>query len=587
MAERQSERFFKGISASPGVAHGQVYVFVPKELKISSHRIEPSEMDAEVERFEEKLLQTRQEILALRDAVSDRLGQESAGIFDAHLLVLEDRALIEESIREMEETGRNITYCVNSVAQRYIDTFANIDDEYLRERANDIRDVTKRLLHNLAGEVRDCLGALEDGRIVVARDISPSDTAAIEKGKVLAFITDAGSKTSHAVIMARSIQVPAVVGMRDFMAAVRDGDEVLVDGYDGTVVLNPSDKTLFGYGKLEEQKKVLHRRILSEASLPAKTRDGVEVALRANIEGPDEIGRIKDFGAAGVGLFRTEYLFLEASGFPSEEEQFNSYRRVASGIAPQPVVIRTLDLGGDKFPNSVYPSEAEANPFLGLRAIRLCLESPDVFKTQLRAILRASAHGNVKLMYPMISGARELDQANEVLAEAREELDREGTPYDREIEVGTMIEIPSAAITADLLAQKCDFFSIGTNDLIQYLLAIDRLNERIAHLYEPAHPAVLRMIRGVVEAARRENIRVSVCGEIAGDAIMVPVLLGLGVDELSLVASGLPAIKYMVRSLEMTAMQDLASAMMQGTNATDVLELAEAFYQEHVAHLIA
>ena len=587
MAERRSEQFFKGISASPGVAHGRAFVFVPKDLKIPSHSVAEAEIEQEIERFEEKLLETRQEVLALRDAVSDRLGQDSASIFDAHLLVLEDRALIEESIREMRESGRNITFCVNNVAQRYIDTFSNIDDEYLRERANDIRDVTKRLLHNLVGEVRDGLGQLSEGRIVVSRDISPSDTAAIEKGKVLAFVTDAGSKTSHAVIMARSIQVPAVVGMRDFLHEVRDGDEVLVDGYDGTVVLNPSDKTLFGYGKLEEQKKVLHRQILSEAALPARTKDGVDIALRANIEGPEEIGRIKDYGAAGVGLFRTEYLFLEASGFPGEDEQFEAYRRVASEIAPAPVVIRTLDLGGDKFPNSVYPTETEANPFLGLRAIRLCLESPEVFKIQLRAILRASAHGKVRLMYPMISGVAELERANDVLGEARNELDQEGVPYDRNMEVGAMIEIPSAAITADLLARKCDFFSIGTNDLIQYLLAIDRLNERIAHLYEPTHPAVLRMISYVVQAARQENIRVSVCGEIAGDAIMVPVLLGLGVDELSLVASGLPAIKYLLRSLDMTAMRELADNMLQGKDTAEVLEMAEQFYESHVAHLIA
>ncbi len=586
MAESRTEQFFKGISASPGVAYGPVHVYLPKELEIPDHSISEDQQEDEIEYFDEKLLATRKEILGLRDAVSGRLGRESAGIFDAHLLVLEDRVLIEESIREMRETGKNITYCVNKVAQRYIDAFANIDDEYLRERANDIRDVTKRLLHHLVGESRHGLEPILENRIIVARDVSPSDTAGFERGKVLGVVTDVGSKTSHAVIMARSIQVPAIVGMRNFTSLVKEGDEVLVDGYDGTVVINPSEKTLFGYGKFEEKKQALRRRVHAEAGEPSRTLEGVPIDLRANIEGPEEVGRVKDCGAAGVGLFRTEFLFLKDSGFPSEEEQYQAYRTVAAEVAPDPVVIRTLDLGGDKFPNSIYPTDREANPFLGLRAIRLCLENPDLFKRQLRAILRASAHGNVKLMYPMISGVGELDRANAYLAEAKEELDRKEQDYDRGIEVGTMIEIPSAAITADFLARKCDFFSIGTNDLIQYLLAIDRLNERIAHLYEPAHPAVLRMVRGVVEAAHAQGIRVSVCGEVAGDAVLVPVLLGLGVDELSLVASGLPGIKYMIRNLEFSAMESLAAEMLELGDPCELIQLAETFYEKHVAGLI-
>ncbi len=586
-SDRQREQVFKGIAASPGVAHGKVYLFLPKELDIPDDPVDESEQEAEVERFEKKLLETRQEVLKLQKEVAERLGEDEARIFDAHFLVLEDRALIEETIREMRDCGRNITYSFHKVAQRYIDAFTNMDDEYLRERANDIRDISKRLLHNLVGESHYGLSRLSDERIIVAKDVSPSDTANIEKGKVLAFITDAGSKTSHAVIMARSIQVPAVVGMRNFTRILNNGDEILVDGYDGQVVVNPSEQTLFRYGKFQEEKKSLEKKILAQIRRTTKTRDGVSIDLMANIEGANEIDRIRQYGAEGVGLFRTEYLFLNSVGFPSEEEQYQAYMTVAEAMAPDPVVIRTLDMGGDKFPNSVYRPSAETNPFLGLRAIRLCLENTDLFKTQLRAILRASKEGNVKLMYPMISGAGELDRANAILDEARNELSSNGIAFDENMKVGAMIEIPSAAITADVLARKCDFFSIGTNDLIQYLLAIDRINEQIAHLYEPTHPAVLRMIKMVIDSGHSERIRVSLCGEIAGDPVLVPIFMGLGIDELSIVSSGLPAIKYIIRNIDFTDMKRLAEDVLELDDPKEIFSLAEAFYKKNVSHLIA
>ncbi len=586
-SEVYPEQVFKGIAASPGVAHGKVYLFVPKELEIPDTPVEKGGEDDEVELLEQKLMETRQQVLKLQKEVAERLGDDEARIFDAHLLVLEDRALIEETIREMRESGRNITFCFHAVAQRYIDAFAHIDDEYLRERANDIRDVSKRMLHNLVGEAHYGLARLGAERVIVARDISPSDTANIEKGKVLGIITDAGSKTSHAVIMARSIQVPAVVGMRNITKLLTNGDEILVDGYDGQVIINPSEKTLFRYGKFQEEKKSLEKKILAQIRRSTTTRDGKTISLMANIEGANEVERIRQYGAEGVGLFRTEYLFLNAPEFPSEEEQFQAYDAVARAMAPDPVIIRTLDLGGDKFPNSVYRTDTETNPFLGLRAIRLCLENTDLFKTQLRAILRASVHGNVKLMYPMISGAGELERANEILREARGELDRKKAAYNPDIKVGAMIEIPSAAVTSDILARKCDFFSIGTNDLIQYLLAIDRVNERIAHLYEPTHPAVMRMIQTVVDAAHRENIPVGLCGEIAGDPVLVPIFLGIGVDELSIVASGLPAIKYMLRNVDFADMKKLTDEVFKLDDPKKIFATAEAFYKKHVSHLIA
>ncbi len=586
-SEVRTERVLKGIAASPGVAWGKVHLFLPQEIEIPDTPVAAEESSAEIERFEESLMVTRQQVVKLQHEVAQRLGEDEARIFDAHLLVLEDRALIEETVREIQNTGRNVAFSFNRVVQRYIDAFANIDDEYLRERSNDIRDVSRRMLHNLMGKAHYGLGRLAEERVIVARDISPSDTANIEKGKVLAFITDAGSKTSHAVIMARSIQVPAVVGMRNCTRLLRPGDQVLVDGYDGLVVVNPGEETLFRYGKFQEEKRSLEKKILAQIGRSTTTRDGISLDLMANIEGPSEVDRLHRFGAEGVGLFRTEYLFMNAAEFPSEDEQFDAYRKVAEAIAPAPVTIRTLDLGGDKFPNSAYRADSETNPFLGLRAIRFCLEDTALFKTQLRAILRSSVYGNVRLMYPMISGAGELDRANGLLRDAMRELDGEGVDYDKAIRVGAMIEIPSAALTADILARKCDFFSIGSNDLIQYLLAIDRVNERIAHLYEPTHPAVLRMIGSVIEAGHRHNIRVSLCGEIAGDPVLVPLFVGLGIDELSISVSGLPAIKYLLRNLNHADMKELTGEVLELEDPKEIFARAESFYQKHLSHLIA
>lgn len=572
----------KGIPASPGVAHGQAFLLVHRELEIPDFQVETKEIPAEIERFERALLDTRYQITKIRGEVASRLGEDEARIFDAHLLVIEDKALIDETIREMEQSKRNIVYSFHTVSNRYVDAFARIDDEYLRERATDIRDVSRRLLQNLMGVDAHGVSRGADGGVLVCHDISPSETAGLEKGKVQAIVTDVGSRTSHAVIMARSIQVPAVVGLRDFSKRVRTGDTVLVDGYDGVVVVNPSQETLVRYGQVQKQKKTLEQRILSVVAEHSVTTDGREVPLRANIEGIDGLPRIRSAGADGVGLFRTEYLFLSHLRFPGEEEQFQAYRRVAEAFAPHPVVIRTLDFGADKVDrNSRYYNE-EANPFLGFRAIRFCLEFTDVFKDQIRAILRASYYGNVRMMYPMISGCEELKRANALVEEAREELTRRGIPFDRSMSIGSMIEVPSAALVADALAQHCQFFSIGTNDLIQYLLAIDRLNDRIAHLYEPAHPAVLRTIKGIVDAAHGRNLRVSVCGEMAGDPVYLPLLLGLGVDEVSVVPSALAVSKYLIRNVSQQQMEELARQACESGEPKEIFRVAEAFYREHV-----
>ncbi len=578
-----TETTLPGIAASPGIAHGQVFLHLQNDLELPAHDIEPARRGEEAARFERALLATRQQVQKTKAEVEKNLGADEARIFDAHLLVLEDHALIGETLRELETTGHNIERCFHRVAQRYIAAFENIEDEYLRERAGDIRDVAQRLLQNLLGQAAQSLGDLAKGRVVVAGDITPSEAAGLDRSEALAIVTDSGSKTSHAVIVARSMRVPAVVGTRDLTRRVRNGDWVLVDGYEGKVILHPAEQTLFRYGQIRLAKKNIELRLLEASRRPAVTRDGAAVALRANIEQAGEAKLVREFHGDGVGLFRTEFLFLSSPRVPTEEEQFQAYRAAAEALAPAPVVIRTLDLGGDKpMAGGAHLFAREANPFLGHRAIRFCLDQPAIFKDQLRAILRASAHGNIRLMYPMISGREELARANAVLDECRAELKAKGVPFNADLAVGTMIEIPSAALTADLLAQDCDFFSIGTNDLIQYLLAIDRVNDRIAHLYEPTHPAVLRTLKHIVTQAHRRKIKVSVCGEMAGDPVYAPLLLGLGVDELSMTPPLLPAVKFAVRAMKMTDAKKLAKDALKQESAKAAQALCEKFHRTRV-----
>ncbi len=578
-----SEIVIQGIPASAGIAHGQVFLYLQSELEIPRYTVDPERRAAEIARFEQALLVTRHQIKQVQEQVRKNTSEEEALIFDAHQMVLEDQALIGETIRDFQESGLNIETCFNAVAQRYVQAFAEIDDEYLRERAADIKDVTKRVLHVLLGQAATSLNALVEQRVIVAPDISPSEAAGIDRSSALGIVTDAGSRTSHAVIVARSMKIPAVVGVRDLTTRVQDGDRIIVDGYAGVVIVNPGEATLFRYGSIQSEKKTFESQLMAVNELPAETLDGVAVKLRANIERPDEVALVQQYRAAGVGLYRTEFLFLNSHSIPTEEQQYAAYRAIVEGLAPETVTIRTLDLGGDKpMPGNPQLIGPEANPFLGFRAIRMCLEHPEMFKDQLRAVLRASAHGRVDLMYPMISGAEELARANALLAEAKAEVRARGQAFDATLRVGTMIEIPSAALTADVLAAQCDFFSIGTNDLIQYLLAIDRGNNRIAHLYDPAHPAVIRVIKGVVDEAHRRGIKVSVCGEMAGDPVFAPLLLGLGIDELSMTPTLLPAVKYIVRNMRLSDAQALAKEALALTDPKKTYALVEAFYKERV-----
>lgn len=582
-ARGKTETVIRGIAASRGIAYGQVFLYLQSELEVPRYQVDPSKRVQEIARFEQALVTTRQQIAAIQQQVRKNLSEDEALIFDAHQMVLEDQALIGETIRDFETTGLNIETCFNAVAQRYIQAFAEIDDEYLRERAADIKDVARRVLHVLLGQSAMNLSELVEKRIIVAHDISPSEAAGIDRSAALGIVTDSGSRTSHAVIVARSMKIPAVVAVRDLTKSAKDGDWIIIDGYEGVAILHPTQATLFRYGKIQKERSTFESRLLAANELPAETLDGVRVTLRANIEKADEVALVRQYRGEGVGLYRTEYLYLSSHHLPNEEHQYANYRAIVEGLAPAPVTIRTLDIGGDKpLPGNPELIGPEANPFLGFRAIRMCLENPELFKEQLRAVLRASAHGKVEIMYPMIGCAEELEKANALLAEAKAELKARGQAFDEKVRVGTMIEIPSAALAADTLAPHCQFFSIGTNDLIQYLLAIDRGNNRIAHLYDPTHPAVLRVLKQVIDAAHHHQLKVSVCGEMAGDPVYAPLLVGLGVDELSMTPPLLPAVKYLVRAMKFSEAQKLAADCLAQTDSKKTAAIVDAFYEKHV-----
>jgi len=561
MAQRlhAGEQIFRGIPVSAGVCRGKILVLDKPRQTVVPRELSDREVAGELDRLEGAFRQTRQQVLEVQRKVTENVGAEQGSIFDAHLLVLEDPVLIDEVVKLIREQKVNVEHAFQTVAERYSTALAKVDDEYLRERASDMRDVTARVLNNLLGRGEEVdVRHLKEPCIIIAHDLTPSKTALLDREHVLGFATDIGSKTSHTAIMARSLRIPAVVGLTNASEELKTGQFALLDGFNGVIIINPTDQTLFEYGQLIRRHATLEERLREVVGQPAVTLDNHRVSLLANVERAGDTDAVKTAGAEGIGLFRTEYLYINRDTPPSEEEQFQAYRQAAGALKPQPVIIRTLDLGGDKLLSSLAVP-TELNPFLGWRAIRFCLQQVDIFRAQLRAILRASAEGNVKLMYPMISGLEELNQANALLARCKDELRAENIPFNDRMEVGAMIETPSAALVADSLARRVQFFSLGTNDLIQYTLAVDRMNEKIAHLYEPTHPAILRLIKNTVDAAHAHNVRVSVCGEMAGDPLMVPLLIGFGVDELSAATSLLAQVKYLVRRLKITEAKELAA----------------------------
>jgi phosphoenolpyruvate-protein phosphotransferase (PTS system enzyme I) len=533
----------------------------------------------ELNRFQHALVQTREQVQAVQRQLTEGLGASHATIFDAHLLVLEDPSVIDEVVRVIQQDRVNAEFAFHTITDRYIAALAKVEDEYLRERATDMRDVAGRVMNNLLGinEQLD-LAHLTEPCLIIAHDLTPSKTAQLDRKNVLGFATDIGSRTSHTAIMARSLRIPAVVGLKNASEVLESGEYALLDGYNGLIIINPTDQTLFEYGQLIRKQVSLEEKLRDTVKQHAVTLDNHRIFISANIEQAADTESVRNSGAEGVGLFRTEYLFLNREHQPTEAEQYEAYRQVAEALKPDPVVIRTLDLGGDKLLTSLGIPQ-EMNPFLGWRAIRYCLQQEDVFRAQLRAILRASSVGNLKIMYPMISGLDELVQANAFVRQAKDELRREGIPFDENIELGAMIETPSAAMIADALAKRVQFFSLGTNDLIQYTLAVDRMNEKIAHLYEPTHPAIVRLIKRTVDAAREQKVWVSVCGEMAGDPTLTPLLIGLGVDELSAAPSVLAPLKYLIRRLKLSDCQELAAFALESESATEILARSTALAQ--------
>jgi phosphotransferase system enzyme I (PtsI) len=569
----------KGIAASPGISIAVCYKIGKEEFTVSKDPIQPEEIPLQIQLFEEALIKTRREILELQKKIAAEMGQDQAEILDAHLLVLEDRTLIEEVISRLKTELVCVAYIFTQVLKKYVDVFSRIEDEYLRERVADINDVGRRVLRNLLGKEPRSLEGLKEKVIIVAHDLSPSDTAAMHKQSVSGLVTDIGGKTSHTAIMAKSLEIPAVVGVEEVTTKIKNGDLLIIDGIMGVVIVNPDEETLDKYRQEEQRLKGITEEFLLVKDLPAITQDGKKVTINANIEFPDEVPSVKLHGGQGIGLYRTEFFYMNRNDLPTEEEHYQEYKYVAEEMRPYPVIIRTLDLGGDKF-LSQFTVPKEMRPFLGWRAIRFCLAQPQIFKVQLRAILRASAHGSLRLMFPMISGLEELQQAKKLLEEAKEELRRENIPFDNEIEVGVMIEVPSAAMTADLLAQEANFFSIGTNDLIQYSLAVDRTNEKVAYLYEPTHPAVLRMIKGIIEAAHNAGIWVGMCGEMAGEPAFVLMLLGLGLDEFSMPPLVIPQIKYIIRSITLSQAQEFAREVLKLSTGREVAEFSQVRLKE-------
>ena len=568
----------RGIAVSPGIAIGPALAFDVHSFEIPKYRVaDPAE---ELARLDKAMEDVRADLERLHKRTSKALGEDHADIFKAHLLILDDVTIRQDLERRVADEELNVAFLLDDLISRYAKVMRTASDPRFRERTNDLLDVGKRILGKLLDAEVANLEHIAAPSVVVAYDLSPSETANIDTQNALGIATDVGGPTSHTAILARALEIPAVVGLKYACTHVKPGDMVIVDGANGYVFVRPDPATLAEFTAEKERLERKRRTLLqAEDTRPSTTLDGKEVPLLANIELPVEITRSLKAKVHGVGLYRTEYLFMNRSDLPSEQEQFQAYAQVAAAMKPRPVTLRTLDIGGDKFVSHLQLSE-EINPQLGWRAIRFCLERPDIFKSQLRAMLRASVHGTVQIMLPLISGVEELQRVHVMLDEVRADLERRNVPFDGHVKVGSMIEVPSAVVIADLLAKECDFFSIGTNDLIQYSLAVDRVNEKIAHMYEPAHPAILRMIRDTVKAAKRAGIPCGLCGEVAGDPLFTELLLGLGIDSLSMSAVAIPMIHAQIASTNLLAAKRFANRVLRATSAKEVREHLERRYKK-------
>ncbi|MGF3102347.1 phosphoenolpyruvate--protein phosphotransferase [Rossellomorea sp. DUT-2] len=550
----------KGIAASNGIAIAKAYRLVEPDLSFEKKNVDNAEQ--EVSRFQEAIATSKSELEAIRDKAREDLGEDKAQIFEAHLLVLSDPELLTPIEDKVKSENVNAEFALKETADMFVSMFESMDNEYMKERAADIRDVTKRVLSHLLGVQIANPSMVTEEVIVIAEDLTPSDTAQLNREFVKGFTTDIGGRTSHSAIMARSMEIPAVVGTKSITSSVENGDMIIVDGLNGQVHINPTPEVIEEYKKEHaryEEQKAEWAKLVNE---PTVSKDGEHVELAANIGTPKDLEGVKNHGGEGVGLYRTEFLYMGRDELPSEDEQYEAYKAVLEGMEGKPVVVRTLDIGGDKeLPYLNLPKEM--NPFLGYRAIRLCLDEQDIFRTQLRALLKASPFGNLKIMFPMISNLQEFREAKAILEEEKEALLKNGTNVAEHIEVGIMVEIPSTAVMADVFAKEVDFFSIGTNDLIQYTMAADRMNERVSYLYQPYNPAILRLVKMVIDAAHKEGKWAGMCGEMAGDEIAVPILLGLGLDEFSMSATSILKARSQIRQLNRAEMKELAEQALQ------------------------
>lgn len=563
----------KGIAASDGVAIAKAYLLVEPDLSFSNEKTDQPE--AEVQKFNEALNNSKIELTKIRNHAEEQLGADKAAIFDAHLLVLDDPELIQPIEEKIKNESASAPQALTEVTQNFITIFESMDNEYMKERAADIRDVAKRVLAHILGVELPNPSIIDESVIIVAHDLTPSDTAQLNKQYVQGFVTNIGGRTSHSAIMSRSLEIPAVVGTKSISESVQQGDMVIVDGLTGDVIVNPSDDEIKAYQHKRESFFADREALKQLRDEPSKTLDGHEVELAANIGTPNDLEGVHNNGAEGIGLYRTEFFYMGRDNMPTEDEQFEAYKKVLESMEGKRVVVRTLDIGGDKeLPYLNLPEEM--NPFLGYRAIRLCLDQPEIFRPQLRALLRASAYGKLNIMFPMVATIQEFRDAKALLLEEKENLKQEGVEVSDDIELGIMVEIPATAALADVFAKEVDFFSIGTNDLIQYTMAADRMSERVSYLYQPYNPSILRLIKQVIDASHQEGKWTGMCGEMAGDETAIPLLIGLGLDEFSMSATSILKARRQIKDLSRTEMVQLADRALNCATVDEVVDLVKA-----------
>ncbi len=575
-----------GVAASPGIALGPVYFMGSDIVSVEARKLESGEVESEVTKFCSAIDKSKQDLQELVQRTSLTIGEESAKIFEVHQLMLEDVMIVDESVRKIREDKVNADQAFLEVMEHFEVSLESIEGEYLKARAADIRDIKRRVIRNIQGDKRPSLASLKEPAIIFAKELTPSDAVNLERENVLGFAMDFGGRTSHTAIMARAIRVPSVVGLKKIGQLIHSGDFVILDGNTGLLIVNPTEETVNEYRNRFSDYKIFKEKLEHLKDLPARTLDGKDIELAANIEFLEEVEEVVNAGGEGVGLFRTEYLYLTNEELPSEEEQFEEYVSIVKALDNKPIIIRTFDLGGDKMPKSIN-LPPETNPFLGARGIRLYREKggQQLFKTQLRAIVRASAYGKVRIMFPMISCITEVRFCQNMLTEVKLELKKEGLPFSDDIPVGAMIEVPSAAVIADIIARECDFLSIGTNDLVQYSLAVDRGNEHIAYLYQQYNPSVLRLIKNVIEMGHQKGVWVGVCGEMASDPLLTMILIGMGLDEFSVSPVSLLLIKEIVRRVEVGECIDLVEEMINYDTAESVETSLKAFMKQKFSDL--